>query len=206
MEVYNLNFKRSGADARIRSQVGTNDVLEIVGELPFGAFFTAKPKPIGFGERARMQATMGVPIDGGTPWFDGLIPGESFAAVQISDVQGGGFVIGAAFPFEDGIKIVGATELGTFNQKFIPDVFAVDIAVDRGVFPIGGVPQDGSAVWTRPEGSTGEFDLFGFVPNQTGVPTVVSRGFSVPVDWARAERCSSTMFSRLTSEIRRASR
>ena len=113
LEVYNLEFNTDGASVGI----GDNDVLEIQG-MSSGSFGIAKPKTIGFGDHVRVQATVGVPMDGNTPRLDGLVPGESFAGVQINDKQTDPpkFVIGAAFPSPDGTTVVGATQDGTFGH------------------------------------------------------------------------------------------
>ena len=44
-------------------------------------------------------------------------------------------------------------------SHFYPDVFAVEIIVDRGIFDIEGVPMDVTRVQSRPDGSDAPFDL-----------------------------------------------
>ena len=187
LEVYNLEFDTSGATIGIGSGNGngTNDVLEIQG-LSSGSFGIAKPKTIGFWDRVSVQGTVGVHMDGNTPRLDGIVPGETFGGFQINDKQSDPpkFVIGAAFPFENGTTVVGSTQNGLGGQIFLPDVFAVELLVDRGVDDIDGVPHDGAGVRYRPAGSQDDFAILfdryfqitdegsdAVVPNENGFQT-----------------------------------
>lgn len=160
LEVYNLEFNTSGATVGIGPGVGNDDVLVIQG-LSEGGFGIATPKTIGFGQRPRVQGTVGVPMDGNTPRLDGIVPGETFAGIQINDKQSDPpkFVIGAAFPSSDGTTVVGATQEGVMDQIFLPGVFAVELAVDRGVDDFNGIPHDGAGVRYRPAGSNDDFAI-----------------------------------------------
>jgi hypothetical protein len=160
LEVYNLEINTSGATIGIGSGTGNDDVLEIQG-LTAGGFGLATPRTIGFGERVRVQATVGVPISGNAPRLDGIVPGESFAGVQINNAQSDPpkFVIGAAFPTENGTTIAGATQDGVFGQQLLPGVFAVDIVVDRRIDDFDGILKEGAGVRYRPAGSNEDFAI-----------------------------------------------
>ena len=155
LDVYNLDVIDSGAGVRIAPGDGSDDVLEIRGLSP-NSSGVVTPNIIGYGSRVGGQATFGVPFDGNTPNLDGLVR-DTFGGIQINDIGTDHFAIGAAFFDPLGTTVVCGTEQGVQEQRFVPDVFTVEMRVDRGVDDFFGQPHDGAGVRFRPAGSDDDF-------------------------------------------------
>ena len=167
LDVYNFEIFTNEASARLRG--GQNDVLEIVGQGA-GAFGVGFPDRIGF-DRVVMSGTVGVRTKGGEPVLTGINPGTTFAGFGIdavSDDIDSAFV--GAKPFADGTRTFGMDENGQFPMTiFYPDVFDVELVVDRYTFPINGMPMEKTTVKSRPAGSDTVFDII--IDALSSVPT-----------------------------------
>ena len=93
-----------------------------------------------------------------TPRLIGIELGSTFAAAEIDEVGTDPlqFVFGGAAPFDNGTLAFGRNQNGNFPTSFFyPDVFAVEIIVDRGIFDIAGVPMNTTRVQSRPAAASG---------------------------------------------------